>query len=239
MTLSPVRDAVIYEDSGGITANGAGEFLLVGRTNQSSGSRRRSVLRFDFSALPAGAVITAVSLRLELLIVSTADLAIHLHVVTAPWTTGASDPSGNESSGAAALWGDTTWQQASFPGTLWNTPGGDHAPAPSATQVVTSAAGPYLWTGGSLAKDGQQWLDQPATNFGWMLRGDELTPQTAKRFVSADSLSSGLGPALIVEYSTIPETAPVNGLGIALFLAMGRRNRPQARSKAAGKRLTD
>ncbi len=226
LQLEPARDALIYEDSSGITANGAGEFLLAGRTNQASGSRRRSLLQFDFASLPAGAIITSASLQLHLVTVTTADLAVSLHRLTTPWTAGAANPTGNESSGATALTGDSTWLHASFPGTLWTTPGGDHATTPSASSVVTSAAGFFNWTSPALAADVQQWLELPASNAGWMLRGDEISPQTAKRFDSADSSTPDWRPRLTLTYDLIPEPSSAILLlsGLAILLGSRRTN---------------
>ncbi len=230
LQLEPARDALIYEDASGITANGAGEFLLAGRTNQASGSRRRSLLQFDFTPLPAGAVITSASLQLHLVTVTTADLAVSLHRVTTPWTAGAANPAGNESSGITALTGDSTWLHASFPGTLWTNPGGDHAVSPSASTTVTSAAGFFTWTSPGLAADVQQWLELPSTNAGWMLRGDEVSPQTAKRFDSADSSTPDRRPRLTLSYDLIPEPSSGFLLLSGLVILLGsRRNRSATR----------
>ena len=225
ITLYPIRDAAIYEDAGGITANGAGGNLLAGRTNQATGSRRRSLLQFDFSGLPDGAVIHSATLRLELLVVSTANLAVSLHRLTSPWTTAGSDPAGNESAGVAALTGDTTWLHTTFSGSLWNAPGGDHVAVPSATQIIASSPGSYFWTSPALASDIQQWLAQPQENRGWLLRGDEVAPQTAKRFVSSDSPSLDLRPALTLEFSEIPEVSTTACCVLSLCLAAGNRAR--------------
>ena len=228
LQLEPVKDGVLYEDASGTTANGAGEFLLAGRTNQATGSRRRSLLQFDFNALPAGALITSASLQLHLVTVTTADLAVSLHRVATPWTAGTANPTGNESSGAAALTGDNTWLHASFPGTLWTTPGGDHAATPSAAVTVSSTAGFFTWNSPGLAADVQQWLELPATNAGWILRGDEVSPQTAKRFDSADSPTADWRPRLTLTYGIIPEPSAVTLLLTTLAALFGGR-RPNHR----------
>ena len=230
LQLAPVADALIYEDASGITANGAGGFLLAGRTTQASGSRRRSLLQFDFTPLPAGAVITSASLQLHLVTVTTADLAVSLHRLTTPWTAGASNPAGNESSGATALTGDSTWLHASFPETLWTAPGGDHTATPSASSTVTGEAGFFTWTSPALATDVQQWLNLPSTNAGWLLRGDEISPQTAKRFDSADSATPDWRPRLTLTYDLIPEpSSPLLLLSSLVILQSSRRYRPAPR----------
>ncbi|HEU5108731.1 MAG TPA: hypothetical protein VFT95_09260, partial [Micromonosporaceae bacterium] len=58
----------------------------------------------------------------------------------------------------------------------------------------------------------QSWLDDPATNFGWMLVGDESRPQTAKRFDSREIDDPLLQPALEIVY-TPPCVPRPEGLG--------------------------
>jgi len=50
--------------------------------------------------------------------------------------------------------------------------------------------------------DVQGWLDDPGSNFGWLLKGDESVDQTAKRFVSKDSSNTPAHPRLAVTYTT-------------------------------------
>jgi hypothetical protein len=225
LVLAPVADATLYEDSAA-TANGAGEVLVAGRTNQASGSRRRSLLRFDPSGLPDGAVISSVSLQLFLLAVTTAETNLSLHRATTPWTEGPADPGGTETTGAIAVSGDVTWRYASFDSSTWTTLGGDALAAPSATQSVGSTSGAYSWTSAELGLDVSAWAEDPTQNFGWLLRGDELAPQTAKRFASSDNPDPALRPALVIEYHVIPEPAIVALCGLGLpFLMWSRRLR--------------
>ncbi len=58
----------------------------------------------------------------------------------------------------------------------------------------SSAASPAMLT------DVQQWLDSPATNFGWIMLGNESAGQTAKRFGGQDARSPESPPELTVEY---------------------------------------
>jgi hypothetical protein len=46
----------------------------------------------------------------------------------------------------------------------------------------------------------QEWLDQPSTNFGWIVIGNELTRVTAKRFDSREITNETTRPALTIEF---------------------------------------
>ncbi len=225
LVFGAMRDAVLYEDAGGLVANGAGEFLLAGRTNQGSGSRRRSVLAFDVAAIPAGAVVTGVEVRLHAQTVTTADVELGLHRMLTAWTSGGANPGGTEATGVAALAGDATWLHATVPGTLWAVPGGDHAGVASAVTMVAGAGGWVTWSGAGLVADVERWRSDPGGNAGWMLRSDELSAQTAKRFESADNPDAGLRPVLVVAFTVVPEPA-VGLLGVVGgMVVLGRRRR--------------
>ena len=81
----------------------------------------------------------------------------------------------------------------------------------SASQSV-GAVGTYTWASTpQMVADVQSWLNDPATNFGWLVKGDETTNITAKRFESSES---GSPPALTINYtppSTTPTPTPTGG----------------------------
>ena len=83
----------------------------------------------------------------------------------------------------------------------WDTPGGDFSSSASAA-ITVGAIGRYTWESTShLVTDVQTWLDDPAANFGWLLRGDESKSQTTKRFDSKDNEEAESQPVLVVEYT--------------------------------------
>jgi hypothetical protein len=51
-----------------------------------------------------------------------------------------------------------------------------------------------------LVQDVRLWWSAPERNFGWILIGDETTPQTAKSFASRESPEPALRPVLEVTY---------------------------------------
>src|SRR3990172_8140426 len=57
-----------------------------------------------------------------------------------------------------------------------------------------------------MVADVQDWLDNPAANFGWIVMGNEGTVETAKRFDSKENTTAGNRPSLTITY-TPPTTA--------------------------------
>jgi hypothetical protein len=201
VSMSASRDATLYQSSDGSLANGAGQYLFAGKTNQNL--TRRSVLWFDIAAfVPSDATVTA-------------------------WTTGASDPDSTESSGAPTLAGDATWLHASADGlgggVLWQSAGGDLAAA--SASLLTTTAGLQTWSSAGLVADVQAILANPSANLGWFILGDESVAGTARRFDSADSAAfGGIVPRLEIEFTPIPTPAAGAVLAFAA-LARARRRR--------------
>jgi hypothetical protein len=55
-----------------------------------------------------------------------------------------------------------------------------------------------------MADDVQAWLDTPATNFGWVLVGNEAATGTVRQFDSHDNAIPANRPRLTVFYSIVP-----------------------------------
>ena len=203
--LAPDADATLYDRGSLLAANGAGGSLFFGSTN--GNEARRALLRFDVSsAIAAGATIASVRLVL------TVDRArgeadeSSLHRVMSSWSEGAAvSRTAGGGSGTTPDNGSATWVHRSFPDMAWKTQGGDFMDAPSATVTVQSP--PRLQTlavtWGSTAEmvsDVQDWLDDPASNYGWIVLGKEGTRQTAKRVASRENASTEDRPRLLIEY---------------------------------------
>jgi len=162
---------------------------------------RRALLRFDVAAaLPAGATITGAELRLSL---SKTGISlpkpVSLHRALAAWGEGDSDAPEEEGTGGFAQPGDATWVHTFHPTHAWLVAGGEHAPAPSAVQIV-GLPGAYTWPStAGLVADVQHWLDQPASNHGWLLVGDE-GGHSAKRFDSREHPDLAARPQLVVHF---------------------------------------
>jgi hypothetical protein len=200
VTLTADRDAALYEDPTGQTANGAGTGLFVGITGQPK--IRRTLLHFDLSSIPAGSRILSATITTNTTLSSTTTpLDTTWHRALADWTEGASVAPGNGGGGTAALAGDATWLHRSYPSVLWTNVGGDFDPNPSFTMPIQGAGLSGSGFQQGLIDDLQTWLDNPPSNFGWLIKSDEtLGPGTSKRFESRESSNGGV--TLDVAYLT-------------------------------------
>jgi spore coat protein A len=203
--LQPVADATIYEDLGTL-ANGAGDYLFAG--NNAGNFSRRALLRFDLTGIPYGSTINSVTLTLTLSRTGSGDQVVSVHRVLTPWNEGVTDPPGNEGGGAEASPGDVTWTHRSYPGTVWATAGADFEPLPSAVAVVGDMYMAYSWSGAGLTADVTGWVNNPASNYGWILLGNETSAQTSKRFDSRTNPTLSARPKLIIDFTP---SAPVMG----------------------------
>ena len=120
---------------------------------------------------------------------------ITLHRANADWGEAGSSGSGQ---GDVAQPGDATWLFRSFNTLSWATAGGDYAASASASQSVTDTGTPE-WSGAGMVADVQFWLDNAASNFGWLILGDESTTSTARKFTSREGFNP---PRLTVDYTS-------------------------------------
>jgi len=198
--LYPDRDATLIEHPHGELANGAGPALFVGRTKQSSNGVRRALLHFDVGGmLPGNAIIKDVSLTLHLTKSNPRTVDISAHRVLDDWREGLSSSSGG--GGAIAQSGDTTWLHTNFDVHYWKRIGGHFVARASATSVV-GASDKYIWADSKkLLADVRLWLHAPQRNFGWLLKGDENTVQSVKRFDSRETSTPDNRPVLTIHYT--------------------------------------
>lgn len=201
VSLSPTKDNTLYEDSEGLLSNGMGEYLFAGTAGVSL--RRRALLHFDIGGnVPAGSVIESVMLRMYMSRSATSFArSTSLHRVLRDWGEGTSDAELEEGQGAPATDNDATWNHAFLDDVLWSNQGGDFA-ASSSSSVNVAGLGFYTWGANpELNADVQLWLDEPTTNFGWIVIGDETEPGTAKRFNSREYKGDPLRkPVLFVSF---------------------------------------
>lgn len=213
--LSPARDNTLF-GTDGTTSNGAGDSVFSGRTGLNAGQvRQRALLKFDVSgAIAPGSTVNSAQLTLTLLASGVNGNQTHtLHRVLRDWGEGAS--AGQGGSGAPALPGDATWLHTFFPDEFWKNQGGDFDASAVASAVVgtvplsSSTWGPTP----EMTAVVQDWLDNPAANFGLLIFGNEDLFNTAKRFASREYPMVNIRPVLVVEF-TLPCLADVSDDGV-------------------------
>jgi hypothetical protein len=233
--LRPVADTTLIETEPGNNLGGA-SFVNAGTTGIST--LNHGLVQFDFtSAIPRDAVILAASLQLEVVFAPSRDIEFDLfglHRVLTPWGEGdkVADNPNSPGLGAPASLNEATWSHR-FAGTAdtWAAPGGlagvDYVPAASSVEFI-EGEGNYLFdTSFRMTGDVQSWIDDPASNNGWMLIGftGDLR-YTARRFGARED--SEFAPLLTVTFQVIPEPSPllIGTLGLAamcLWRLPGRR----------------
>lgn len=196
VTLPCDRDATLYESATGSIADGSGPGLFVGVTGQPMA--RRALVRFDLAQLPAGArVLGATVTTTSTNSASPTPLDSGWHRVLSDWAEGPTVAGGNGGGGGPAQSGDVTWLHRDYTSVLWNSPGGDYVATPSFSMPLQAVGSSTSTLDAGLVADVQSWVDNPAGNFGWLVRADETQVSTATRLSSRES---GNGFQLQVTY---------------------------------------
>lgn len=199
--IPALKDNTLFEDVNGEISNGAGDYLFFGSTNQNE--LRRALLMFDVdSVLESGDSIINVSLKFEVskLPSGGGNGNSTIHTVSQNWGESTSDASGEEGSGAQAENGDATWTVTCYNCLVtgpWGNQGGDFNSVASDSFQVSSL-GVMTVSGPGLSSDVQSWIDNPGSNFGWILVGDENTTKSARRINSRENSSNP--PSLEITY---------------------------------------
>ncbi|HKL16023.1 MAG TPA: DNRLRE domain-containing protein [Balneolaceae bacterium] len=204
--LGALKDNTLYENNttDAALSNGAGQHFFAGMNGTSE--IRRGILQFDLSGIPQGSQIESVQLHLYLnRSASSATIDIELYEVLKSWGEGTSDGTEGgrgEGRGGDATDGDATWEHTFYPDDMWDNAGGDFADAVISSAAVDDASGTYVWESTpEFVALAQKWLDSPTENHGLIIRGNEVTSGTAKRFSSRQNENESERPVLVVEYS--------------------------------------
>ncbi|HEV8291280.1 MAG TPA: DNRLRE domain-containing protein, partial [Tepidisphaeraceae bacterium] len=204
VVLSPTKDNTIFSNDllfGSVTSNGAGPHMFVGQT--SFDGARRALIAFNIAdSVPLGADIDDVTLSFN---VSRGHGTqnITLHRLLADWGEGSSDSGEAGGRGAPAADGDATWMYHHYfspeNAQPWTSPGGDFVATESAHG--TAAAVTFNLNSQQMAADVLQWRDNPSSNFGWILIGDESMFGAADRLDSRENSNVTFRPTLTIDYS--------------------------------------
>jgi subtilisin-like proprotein convertase family protein len=202
ITLNPIKDNTLIQNTAGNLSDGAGPDFFVGLTN--ADSIRRGVIAFDIAGkIPAGATINSVSLKLNMDKTDGPTDTIELHKLTADWGEGTSNSNsrGGGGAGAPATTNDATWLYRFYNTLKWTNPGGDFSATVSGSTSVGDP-GTYTWSSTpQMMADVQGWLNTPSSNIGWLLLGDETFVKSAKRFNSRENPTASHRPALTIDYT--------------------------------------
>jgi len=205
INITSTKDNTLYEydPAEGDHSNGAGFHFFAGENGM--GELRRGVIAFDVAGtIPAGSTIIAVTLTMNMSMTPAGPETVELHKLLADWGEGTSHAPMGEGDGAPATPNDATWRHRFFDTIFWVTEGGDFSAVASAVQSV-GGVGQYMWSSAQMVADVQEWLDSPASNFGWLVLGDETAIATAKRFDTRESASP---PMLSIQYTPGPRVTP-------------------------------
>jgi RHS repeat-associated protein len=179
LTIDPQRDCHI--SSGGPNSSSCAQPFL--RIGQNDGSKRRILLRFDLSSIPAQSTVHQADLRMYLFDCVGSNFAdVSVHRLTRLWFNGA------------------TWN--TYNGTnAWTTPGGDFSSERLSTATFagsTANFGYKHWYPTGLVQD---WIDRTVPNDGLLMKFNNESMNQLFDFVSTDDPSSARWPKLEVVYS--------------------------------------
>lgn len=202
VTLRPVADAEIQQAAPGSNI-GTDPTMVSGALGFTvNRAIRRGLLRFDpGTQIPAGATINSVTLRVRVVKIPAgpANSTFEVRRILQPWTeTG------------------VTWNSRSSPAAPWQTPGAtgpaDSLSLPSATVFVAGLAIYDFSSTANLVADVQAWINNPATNFGWLLISEnEITAKTARHFGTREGGSNA--PSLVIDFTPPPPVIAVQPQG--------------------------
>jgi hypothetical protein len=202
VTLEPVADTSIYSAFPTFNFGGGTTITAGGRPH---GGESRGLMLFNLqSALPPGAVIQSVSLRLTVLGTppnGAVNSVFDLNMLGASWAEG----TGSDRGGSVAGANEATWNKRfGTSGSPWATPGGDFSSSVSAFVSILADGNYTIASTPALVSNVQGWLNNPGSNFGWLLRSEsESIGGTIRRFGSHENPAAS--PELSIQYSTVPE----------------------------------
>ncbi len=218
ITIGAAKDNTLVETSSTTDAaqrtNGGGFGIYVGRTNQ--GFRRRGLIKFNVAAsVPAGATITSAALTLNFEFTSEgSSRVLTLRRLLKDWGEGVVAGGAGGGGGNPPNPGDATWKYNFYNTSQWTSPGAgtdgsDRSATISASQTVGVLSPVFITWGPTteLTADVQYWLDNPASNFGWIIIAPETSNHASRRFSSRETDIPEWAPALTISY--VPALPPI------------------------------
>ncbi len=189
-------DARIVNENVDIEENGTCDRLYI----ETIDKRTRSLLKFNFSSIPAGATITAAQLRLVRTGGNNTAQNIGAYRLTNSWNEGLLCAQNPTLASNGATWFNTTFT------TRWGAPGGDFVTTGGAVTSVTNNSGgiggtaTYGWNVLILT---QGWYNNTFPNEGFMLKDVLETSGDNKDFASLNNGTAANRPKLRVSYTPL------------------------------------
>jgi hypothetical protein len=208
VSLNPSADTCLFELDPGYNFGGQRDMPSGTLGGQVGATRSRALYRFDIvAALPAGAVVTAARLKIDVVQSPSGqqNSTFGLYRVLADW--GEGDKRGDNPGGAAADAGEATWKSRFHPDQSWTQPGGafgsDFASAPSAVRAILGD-GSYVFEFNEVGlADVRSAFSAPESNFGWLLASQsEEKSKTARRWATREHRTTP--PVLEIEFTLVP-----------------------------------
>jgi spore coat protein A len=186
--INPIQDNTVAEELPD-NSSGACDSIFSGNIDVADVTvpgARRALMQFDIAGtIPPGSIINSVTLNMTVTRGSNhVDSTFSLNPNNAAWVEGV-EGCGVRGGGQG---------EPSTGGVTWNTMPGNGA-AVASTLINDTAPS---WSSAAMVSDVQGWLDNPASNNGYVLIGDENNPTTTRRF---DSREGSSAPLLVVDYT--------------------------------------
>lgn len=209
VVLKPAADTTLFRFFPG-NNDGKDATMIVGGINKSP-SACRALVRFALGTnLPAGSVVTNVTLRLNVTKEkgSRGPIQTRFHRVTQDWTEGAKV---NQGGGVAAAAGEATWTDRKKGTASWSAPGatGDFSTTFSASIPLDNTGAYTVASTAGLVADVQAWLTDPGTNFGWILVAQqEDSSGSARRIATREAGSQAMALTIGFTLPVLPPALP-------------------------------
>lgn len=202
VTLTPVADTSLFQKFPG---NNVGGSMSLASGDTATEDPARALVRFlPSTSIPSGVTVTGA--RLEMSVVRTitsAPTVFDVHRLLVDWGEGNKGAGQVIGAGQPASDGEATWEMRFHPTVAWNVPGGsagsDYAAVSSASAELVNQGVLTFASTVILVSDVQAWIDNPASNFGWLVKArHEFSTTSARRFGSREHPDGP--PRLVVDY---------------------------------------
>lgn len=205
VVLKPIADTTLFELDPNNNLGGYTDFAS--GTIANSANKSRGLMKFDVAGMvPAGAIISSASLGVKVTKIPGGSVSstYDLRRVLVDWGEGTK----SSIRGLPAAANEASWNNRRTSVAPWTIPGGgigtDFASSLSASRLIGGLSSYTFASTAGLVADVQQWLDNPASNFGWVfISQSEATLRTAHRFGTRENTLNS--PMLTIQFTVVPE----------------------------------